>query len=131
MNSEYSTKSSAGVVANTKKPEIKREFVFGSVVSINGNHLDPTRWKSYKDALILYCLVKSLALNDSLENGAVKVGESLAEFVIAGKVEGYNRNRLNTIKSNFSDKALTIFPVTELVRRSALRHQVLSGSDLR
>ena len=77
-------------------------------MSINGHHLDPTSSKAYRDAPVFDGLVKNPDLSDTIPKGVLKEGNSLVEFVVAGEMEWYNKNRRNTIESNFCDEVLTI-----------------------
>jgi hypothetical protein len=94
--------------AVVKGPTVKREFGYGSVVSINGHHLDRSRWSSYKDAPVFYGLVKNPDLNEKMSKGSLREGYSLVEFVVAGEMEWYNRNHRNSIESDFADQVLTM-----------------------
>ena len=86
-------------VASPQKLCIHEEFPIGSIVGINGYHLDYGKFKVKKHAPLFYGLVEDPSLHQSKEES--NEDEVVVKFVVSGEYEWYDRNEPNCLISNY------------------------------
>ena len=85
---------------------IHEEFPIGSIVGINGYHLDYGKFKVKKHAPLFYGLVEDPSLHQSKEE--LNEDEVVVKFVVTGEYEWYDRNKPNCLISNYLKKYLVL-----------------------
>ena len=103
---------------NSKRTKIlqnRREFPYGSIVSINGRDMDDYTWKDRREAPTFLGIVQNPDHHDGREAASIDLTcESYVTFVTAGHYEWLDTKLSNTLSGVFDDASLNFisFPPT-------------------
>ena len=116
VSSKAATKT--GTSTPTKKSKLKQiklgasanlDLPYGTIVSINGMNVYPGKWNSLLAAPTFYGLVQDPIVLEEKERNAMLHNQSLVEVIVAGEVEWYDKNVMNTIQSVFYNDDITVY----------------------
>ena len=95
---------------------IKEEYPKGSIVSINGYHMDHGRYKKRSEAPIFYGCVEDPKDWETYGANDMKECESIISWVIAGEYEWLDKNHNNVFRGKYDHSVLTLcyLPPTDL-----------------
>ena len=103
---------------SNQKSKLKQEIIrastnlnisYGTIVQINGMKVYPGKWKSFLTVPTLYGLVLDPIFLEDKQRNTILQNQSLVEAIVAGEVEWYDKNVMNTIQSVFYNDDLTIY----------------------
>ena len=94
----------------TKIVQNRREFPYGSIVSINGRDMDDYTWKDRREAPTFLGIVQNPDHHDGREAASIDLTcESYVTFVTAGHYEWLDTKLLNTLSGVLTTQHLTSF----------------------